>query len=124
MAPSLQSLDKQPRMRFTSAILTCGQRLHEPPLSPIPGTHAPYSSHQAAQTLGPAALNAVCCPQYTLIIHFTGQVDMHAFENSLTFKLFKVGGAVEVDKKIWTTEQALTIDASISCQNLEPGSIY
>ena len=59
-----------------------------------------------------------------ITLNFTGQVDMHEFENSLTFKLIKVDGNLEVDGRIWKAEHVLNVDESITCKGLSPGSIY
>ena len=59
-----------------------------------------------------------------LTLKFTGQVDMHEFENSLTFKLIRVDGNLEVEGRIWKAEHVLNVDESIDCAGLVPGSIY
>ena len=42
----------------------------------------------------------------SITLKFVGHVEMHAFENSVTFKLVKIDGNVEVGSKIWTVEEA------------------
>lgn len=40
-----------------------------------------------------------------ITLKFVGHVEMHAFENSVTFKLVEINGNIEVGSKVWTVEE-------------------
>lgn len=60
-----------------------------------------------------------------ITLKFTGHVDMHAFENSVTFKLEEMNGGIIIDDKKWTVEEAgqLEIDEELS-YTVNPSSEY
>lgn len=59
-----------------------------------------------------------CVRKIRINLKFTGQVEMHSFENTVKFRLKNLTTNLVVAEKIWTTEipARLEIDEVISCK--------